>query len=144
MPLHDFECASCGDISERVVPAGVEFAECPVCLATAQKVFLRAPAGFVQADICYDSPVTGEAITTKQKRIEDLARNECIPYEPGMRQDAERVRRESDQRLEKAFDASVDEFFATAGARKVEKLEQELRAGASAEFTRVSPAETVN
>lgn len=134
MPLHDFECPA-GHTQERNVPAGTESYPC-FCGRTAHKVFLRMPMGIVQADICYDSPIDGRPITSKQARLEDLARNNCMEYEPGMRQDMERRKREDDQALERAVERSVDEFFATAPARKLERLESELRAGADVQVTR--------
>lgn len=122
--------------------AGTETLWCNVCGRSAQKVFLRPPAGYVQPDICYDSPVDGRAVTSKQARAEDLARNSCIPYEPGMRQDIERAKLESNRKLDASVDATVEEFFATAQAKKLEKLEQELRAGASVDVNRASPPTT--
>jgi hypothetical protein len=95
--------------------------------------------GFVQRDICYDSPIDGRPITTKWARQEDLKRNGCVEYDPGIKQDMAKRRAAEDAALDKSVDACVDEFFATAGTRKVEKLEQELHAGASAEFTRTTP-----
>lgn len=118
---------------------GVEHIVCATCKDKASKVFLKAPAGYVQPDICYDSPIDGRAITNKHARIEDLRRNECQEYDPGMKQDAERRRRDDEVALDKSVDASVDEFFATAGARKVEKLAEEMHAGASLEVNRASP-----
>ena len=95
---------------------------------------------FVQADICYDSPIDGRPITSKQARIEDLARNNCQEYDPGMRQDYERRGKESQEKLEKIFDASVDEALALMPVRQREKLETELAGGATAEPVRVTAA----
>lgn len=139
MPLHDFECPA-GHVFDAVVPAGCDSVLCVLHQHEAQKVFLRAPAGFVSADIHYDSPIDGRVINSKHARIEDLRRNECVEYEPGMRQDHERRLRDSDKQLDAVVDRSVDEFFATAGSRKLEKLESELNAGASVEVQRASPA----
>lgn len=141
MPLHDFRCPN-GHTFDAYVAQGVHERPCEFCRDTAVKIFLKAPAGFVQRDICYDSPIDGRPITNKFARAEDLRRSDSVPYEPGMKQDAERRRLESDQALDKAVDSTVDEFFATAPLRKKEQLSQELHAGASAEVTRVSPATT--
>lgn len=139
MPLHDFRCPE-NHVFEVFVGQGQDTVDCPWHMGkVAEKVFLTPPMGFVQRDICYDSPVDGRPITNKHAREDDLKRNGCIPYEPGMRQDAERVRREADAELDKSVEASVDEFFATAPTRKLEKLDQELRAGASVETVRSTP-----
>ena len=142
MPLHDYRCPVGGHIFEAVARWDERTVQCPQHFCHGERVYLTMPMGFVQKDICYDSPVDGRPVTTRQGRIEDLRRNDCIPFEPGMKQDAERKRAESDAAIDKSVDATVDEFFATAGTRKLEKLEQELRAGASAEVTRASPATT--
>lgn len=146
MPLHDFECPACKQVYEQFVPMNQldKIYACgahnpPVELV---KVFLKAPAGYVQPDICYDSPVDGRAITSKHARAEDLRRNNCVPYEPGMRQDMERRQQAEARQLDAGVDATVDEFFATAPSRKLEKLEQELHAGAAVEVSRASPATT--
>lgn len=141
MPLHDFECPS-GHQFDAVVDAGTQTLWCNACGQIAQKVFLRAPAGYVSPDIHYTSPVSGKLIRTKQERIDDLAATGSIEYDPGLKQDQERNKRRSDEQLEKAVESSVDEFFATAPARKREKLEQELRAGVAVEVSRASPATT--
>lgn len=144
MPLHDHRCTYCGKVEERFVALvdldAVQWHSCGDVTAPMQRIFLRAPSGFVQRDICYDSPVDGRAVTSAQARRNDLARNGCVAYEPGMKQDAARDRVHQENRLEASLDRGVDEYFATAGSRKLEKLEQELRAGASVEVLRDSPA----
>lgn len=141
MPLHDHKCFKCERIEERFIPLGdLEKNQwCAACGSLLVRVFLKFPMTHVQPDICYDSPIDGQAITNKQARIEDLARNECIPYEPGMRQEATRRRAADEAALDARVEATVDEFVAKAPARKLEKLEQELRAGASAEVVRSTP-----
>ena len=95
---------------------------------------------FVSQDIRYDSPIDGSPITSKQARIEDMKRSGCIEYDPGMRQDYERRGKESEAKLEKIFDASIDEALAQMPSRKREQLEQELAGGATAEPVRVTAA----
>jgi hypothetical protein len=146
MPLHDFRCNQ-GHTFESAVQHGVDALMCPSCMTAgvanpAHKIFLKAPVGFVQKDICYDSPIDGRAITNKQARIEDLRRNGCVEYDPEMKKDAERRRLASDRALDHSIEQHVDEFFATAPVRKLETLEQELRAGASAEVQRSTPDTT--
>jgi len=138
MPIHDFKCLR-GHVTERFVEHGVDAIDCPVCQGIqATKVFLKAPYSYVQPDICYDSPIDGRAITTKQARIEDLARNNCQEYDPGMKDDYLRRNKESEAKLEKLFDASVDEALEKMPAREKEKLESELAGGATAEPIRVT------
>ena len=92
----------------------------------------KAPMVFVQPDICYDSPIDGKPITSKHARIEDLARNNCQEYDPGMRQDYDRRVRESEAALEKSVEESIDREISAMPARKRELLQSELAAGADA------------
>jgi hypothetical protein len=143
MPLHDFRCEN-GHLSEHVVAHGVDRVLCPTCFdglkwTYAEKVFLRAPMGFVRQDICYDSPIDGRPITSMQARIEDLARSNCVPYEEGIKQDGERIKRESEEALERSFDQTVERELATMPTRKLEKLTAELEGGMSAEPARITP-----
>lgn len=136
MPLHDFECDSCSTVTEQSVAHGVAWIVCPTCCSPAQKVFLRAPRGYVQPDICYDSPVDGRPITNKHARAEDLRRNNCIEYDPEMRKDVERRRIDEEKRFDASLDQTIDATIAAMPARKREQLETEAR-GAEVQLNRV-------
>lgn len=141
MPVHDYRCPTCYKVYEQFVSVKELYTKIFACPehevpVELERVFLRAPAGFVQKDICYDSPVDGRAVTSKHARIEDLRRNECVEWEPGMRQDAERKRQEAETRLDKALDETVDAAVDVLSTRKKEKLIEETRAGATLEVTR--------
>lgn len=97
------------------------------------KRFIETPMYFIQQDICYDSPIDGRPITSKQARLEDLARSGCREYDPGMRQDADRRVRESEEQLERTFERTIDEEISKMPARKKEKLQAELQGGLTAE-----------
>ncbi len=141
MPLHDYYCPLCKSVEERHTAVcdlhKLQLHKCKPDLETVmERVFLKAPVGFVQRDICYDSPIDGRPITSKQARIEDLARNGCIEYDPEMRKDAARRRQEADDRLDRAIEETVEAAVAVMDVRKQEKLAEELRGGASVEVTR--------
>lgn len=140
MPLHDFRCPS-GHITEAPVPQGVNKIACPGCRGyqDADKVFLVAPRGYVQPDICYDSPIDGRPITSKQARIEDLKRNHCREYDPTEKDEVIRNKAKEEARLDKALDDSVDSTLSGWSPRKKEILEQEIRSGADTQITRKSP-----
>jgi hypothetical protein len=94
--------------------------------------------GFVQANICYDSPIDGRPITSKQARIEDLARHNCRPYDPEMKTDYQRRIADDEKKLDKAVDETIDRTIAAMPARKREKLEAELQGGVTAEPVRLT------
>lgn len=137
MPLHDFRCER-GHVTEEYVAQGVDEITC-ACYLPARKVFLVAPMAFVQADICYDSPIDGRPITNKQARAEDLARSGCIPYDPEMKKDYQRRLAREEAALEAAVDQTVEAELAAMPSRKREKLEAELQGGMTAEMTRITP-----
>lgn len=135
MPTHDFRCAD-GHITEALVGQGVDAIWCQTCAELANKVFLRFPAAFVQADVHYESPVDGRVINSRQAHIEDLARNNCVAYDPAMKDDHMRRQREADEAIGKKVEHHFDAELAAMPTRKKELLEQELRSGADLEFTR--------
>jgi hypothetical protein len=98
----------------------------------------QVPMAFVQKDICYDSPVDGRPITNKHARIEDLARTNCVEYDPGMKTDYQRRVAENDKHLDKQVDETVDRAIATLPARKRENLAAEMERGITVEPTRLT------
>lgn len=96
------------------------------------------PNFFVQRDICYDSPIDGRPITSRQARIEDLARNGCTEYDPGMRQDYDRRVIEAEAKTEKAMEATVEAEISRMPAVKRERLQAELDGGLVADVARLS------
>ncbi len=98
------------------------------------------PIVFKSQDICYDSPIDGRPITSKQARLQDLARSNCVPYDPDQKQDYTRRIEAQEAALEKAVDRTVDSEIANMPARKREKLEAELQGGMTVESVRTTPA----
>lgn len=136
MPLYEFQCKK-NHVFERILPV----AECSTpqkceCGSKADRVYLTAPKGFVQRECVYDSPITGQPITSWAQRRNDLARHGCQEYDPGMKQDTDRRVRAEDAALDKSVDNFVDEQIAKMPARKLEILESELKSGASADIVR--------
>lgn len=91
---------------------------------------------FVQPDCHYTSPIDGREITSRQQRADDLARHDCIEYDPLMKQDAERRRVESETALEKSVDATIEREIHTMPARQRETLVSELQNGVTVEAVR--------
>jgi len=138
MPIYEYECG-CGKEFDRYLPASkyLDPQEC-VCGQIARKVIRTPPIGFVQKDICYDSPIDGRPITSMAARREDLARSGCIEYDPEMRKDANRRVKEADEALDRSVDNLVEAEFSKMPARAKEKLTAELESGATAEPVRLT------
>lgn len=137
MPLHDVRCKQCAAVEERMIPlADLDKPQIHACGGEMERVFFSFPYATVQADICYDSPIDGRLITTKEQRLEDLARSNCVEYDPEIKTDYMRRQKESDARLEKAIDNAVDSTIAAMPARKLERLTAELQGGMTVEAER--------
>lgn len=142
MPLHDHYCHACNQVEERFVPVndlGVK--QYHHCGRELERVFLRAPMGFVQPDVCYASPVDGRPITNKHEHLEELARTDTVVYEPGIKQDQDRNERRRAMALERSIDETVEREVALMPAAKREKLAAELQGGLTAVPERVTPAQ---
>lgn len=112
MPLYDFTC-ECGQRGAhfRKINERDDFPLC-ACGAVMRRV-VSAPAVF--ADLAgYESPATGKWIEGRKARLEDLRSSGCVEYDPGMRQDAERRRKEqavaADQAIEEAVMKTAGEM----------------------------------
>jgi putative FmdB family regulatory protein len=135
MPTYEYVCTK-GHKFDRVL----KVADCQKpqkceCGSKGKKI-ISAPMVFVSPEIRYTSPIDGKVIATRQQRQDDLARNNCIPYDPGMKQDADRRQRESEMKLEKSLDATVEKQIHDMPSRKREKLVAELQGGVTAEYAR--------
>jgi len=85
----------------------------------------------------YHSPIDGRLISTQQQRREDMARNDCVEYDPGMRQDVDRRVIADEIALDKAVDDTFDREIASMPAIKRERLDAEMSAGMVAEVARI-------
>jgi len=112
------------------------------CGATARQV-ITAPRVIIPAHMSatgqssYQSPIDGRLISTQQQRREDMARNDCVEYEPGMRQDVDRKVAENELALDRAVDETFDREIAAMPAIKRERLDAEMSAGMNAEVARI-------
>lgn len=100
--------------------------DCSQCDLAAVRLFTPPLLVKVAADVCYDSPVTGEPITSHAARVEDLKRHDCIPYDPEMKTDYHRRREESQAALERAVDDTVAQEVAKLSSGQREKLVNEV------------------
>jgi hypothetical protein len=139
MPIHDHRCSG-GHVFERYVSCDdLHLLQRCECGEPAQRVYLRFPMSFVQKDIHYQSPIDGRPITTKQARLNDLAANDCVEYDPSLKAYGERRRQQEQAALERSIDETVEREIQTMPTRKREKLTAELDGGMDVEVTRQSP-----
>lgn len=135
MPLYEFKCES-GHVYDRYLKLK-NYNDIQKCECGSESKRQLTPTMIHVIDIRYESPIDGSPITTAKKRNEDLAESGCVPYEIGMRQDADRKAKSEESELEKSFDETVDKEIYKMSARKREKLESELEAGANCVYERI-------
>lgn len=81
--------------------------QCGACGANLYRM-LEAPT--VHAGMTpYQSPVSGEWIDSASARRNDLQRNGCVEWEPGMRQDLPRLRAAAEEKSMAVIDAAVEQ-----------------------------------
>ena len=56
----------------------------------------------------YTSPIDGRLVSGRKQRREDLKRNNCVEFDPGMKEDAQRRRKEQDRQLERSLGETME------------------------------------
>lgn len=113
---------------------------CPVCDGLSQQILTAPTMVKVCADVRYDSPVTGKAITNWHAREEDLKRTNCRPYDPEMRTDMDRRVQQEDADLDRAIDATIEEAVEKMSTAKRAQLASDLLdKSATLEYARSTP-----
>lgn len=134
MPIYSYVCHA-GHAFERYLPladySAPQMCEC----GEASDKRITAPMIRVEK-IEYTSPIDGRPIMTKQARIEDLARNGCVEYDPGMKDDYEKRQRQNTEALERSIDNTVEAEIHRMPARKRELLASELQSGVGMDVQR--------
>ncbi len=65
-----------------------------------------------------------------------MARNNCVPYEPSLKEENNKKLAREEQKLERNMDNTIDHEISKMPARKKEKLEQEMKSGANIDYYR--------
>ena len=137
MPTYRYGCPRCG-VFERYLPMSeYKTPQTCECGEMAEKL-ITIPAIWTKPDICYDSPIDGRPITSEKARQEDLARSNCVPYDPEIKTDYQRRIEREERLLDKAVDETVEKQFSTYSSRQMEKLESELKSGLDVEPVRMT------
>ena len=143
MATYEYRCRN-GHEFERILPvADYKTPQRCECGAEGRRI-LSLPRLMMKREVNYDSPIDGRPITSDRARREDLARHNCIEYDPGMKQDAQRRVVEDERKLDKAVDATVEAEISRMPARKRERLEAELKGGSDVSVERLTPHEGVS
>jgi len=85
----------------------------------------------------YESPVSGETITTHRQRAADMKDHGCVEYEPSLKEESKRLALEADRKLDIEVDKTVDKFVHSLSSDEQGRFEQEMNAGVDVEFERL-------
>ncbi len=83
----------------------------------------------------YESPSSGEVVSNYAQRKEDLARTDCVEYDPEMKTEQMNNVKADDAKIDSLVDETVEREFAVMPAIKKEKLVNEM-ASTELEYTR--------
>jgi len=143
MPIYVYKCTSCDNQFEVVRSvkdhSPYEFCNC----GNLASQYITPPMVFIPSHmqatggINYCSPIDGKPITTMAQRRDDLARNDCIEYDPEMKKDVDRRVKNEELKLDKMVDETVDREIEKMPAIKKERLESEMMQGLTAEAIRL-------
>ena len=128
MPFYTYQCPAGHQFeSFLTIVNHVDHWPCRHCSSRARQVITAPMLVKASSDVCYDSPIDGRAITSRDAHREDLKRNDCLAYDPEMKRDSVRRQQESERALEQDLSSSVEEF--------VEKLPTARRGQLMSEMT---------
>lgn len=130
--IYGYVCV-CGAEFERVLPVSeYQTPQTCECGRSAKRVISAPMLAFAQRECRYDSPIDGRPITSWAQRKEDLLRNGCQEYDPGMKQDYQKRIEKEQNALERRLDTTIEAEIDKMPTRKREKLQNELDSGATA------------
>ena len=141
MPVYAFKCPDGHSFDRYLRVANYDDPQTCDCGKVAERMICAPMFAFVQQDVCYDSPIDGRPVTTRQQRIDDMKRAGCIEYDPGMKQDHARRLQEQEAQLDRSVETYVEREFHKMPAQAKERLSNELAAGVTAEPIRLTAGE---
>ncbi len=127
MPVYPYRCP-CGHQFERYQPLRKyrAVALCERCHLWAGRLLTAPIMVSCAQDVHYTSPIDNSPITSWDKRTEDLKRHDCVPYDPGMKEDYLRRMKESETSLDRSIDHSVERAVSRMTTTQRGRLHSEL------------------
>jgi hypothetical protein len=105
MPFYSYHCKRCDSVQDGYRSISSRH-DSPDCCGEPTQLCIAPPA--VQPDVPgYHSPVTGRWIEGKSARREDLRQNRCTEYDPEMKKDAARTKREIEAKQERKLEEAA-------------------------------------
>ncbi len=127
MPIYEYLCNK-GHSFDRYLKLD-DYKEPQTCECGAKSVKQILPT-MVNCDIqpwdSYISPASGKLITSYKERDADMKATGSADYDPGIRRENEKKKKQADVKLDKAIDSTVEEVFQKMPSKDKEKLTNEL------------------
>lgn len=77
--LYDYLCRSCGHETEAINKIDERRTNAPVCCGEGMDIIIKkAPLGFVEREVRYRCPVTGQGVTSMRQRKDIMAREGLV------------------------------------------------------------------
>lgn len=144
MPTYAYVCLNDHEFDRYLPVSEFDTPQVCECGAPSRKV-ITLPMIMVAPDVHYDSPIDGRPITSMAARREDLARSNCVPYDPDLKYDQLRRTARQEEELEKAVEETVEREIDAMPTIKRERLQRELDEGVTAEPLRTTaPAKPIH
>ncbi len=144
MPTYLYKCSN-RHVFERFLPlASMEDPQyCEQCHQRGERMITSPLLVKGQPECRYDSPITGEIITSHYKRQEDMKRHGCMEYDPEIKTDYLRDIEYRERALDKAIEETVEEEFTKMPSAKRNRLAKELlEDGADIQYTMSTKGES--
>lgn len=134
MPIYVYKCMNNHTFEKFLKMADADEEQFCACGRPGHK---QVTAARVVADYAgYECPITGDWIEGRAAHRENLAKHGCRVFEPGEQASAASYVAKQELEMDKAVEATVDEFIATLPVEKRDALASGLDAGLDVEFTK--------
>ena len=136
MPIHDFKCSKCG---KEKINLFFQITSLPLsCDCGGHLEVYHTKPPMVSGDLGeYTCPVTGSLISGRKAHEENLKKQGCRVLESGEREAMERRKRREEEKFESDLEITIGRELSTYSPQKLEKLGNELDAGATLTPTRI-------
>ena len=107
MPFYDFQCPACSHREthfRKIAQRDLSEFHCGEPMLR----IISAPA-FIPEIPAYVSPASGKWINSRSQRKEDLLREGCVAYEPGMKEELASRARSNQEAIFAATDKTIDQ-----------------------------------
>lgn len=127
MPLYDFKCED-GHLFDEFLK--LDEYDNPMTCQCGKSAKRQITATMINFDIPnwdrYISPSSGKLITSYKERRQDMKESDCIDYDPGMKANAERIKKQKEKEFDSKIDETVEKQISAMSSDQRDNLAKEL------------------